>query len=159
MHQLRLSCLRDSNVDVRHKLSKILATASSSPVLSNDNCLVASPDIPPPPLPVSCTTPTKAGSAVDGNFGATGGAGVHDESGLNNYYCDTPINDLVDPVDYEEYIVSNSARILTHLRPILLFPSDDILVEKYEPPVRTLESASAPEFNNVQTSEDPYIQS
>lgn len=152
--------LRDSNVDVRHKLAKILASASSSPALSNDNWLVT-PDIPPPP-PSSYSTPTKAGSGSGATDGGGSGVGVngHDESGIsNNYYCDTPINDLVDPVDYEDYIVSNSARISTHLRPILLFPSDDIQVEKFEPPLRTLESTSAPEFNNVQTSEDPYIQS
>lgn len=77
------------------------------------------------------------------------------------FYCDTPINDPVDPVDYEDYIVSNGGRISSQLRPLLLFPSDDIGVERYEPPLRTLESSSADsaEFNNVQTSEDPYIQS
>lgn len=82
-------------------------------------------------------------------------------SSTSVFYCDTPINDLVDPVDYEDYIVSNGARINSQLRPLLLFPSDDVAVERYEPPLRTLESSSADsaEFNNVQTSEDPYIQS
>ena len=140
-------------MDVRHKLAKILASASSSPVLNNENCLVSS-DI-PPPLPGTCSTPTKVNSNTDPSLTPTG----HDETGLSNYYCDTPINDLVDPVDYEDYIISNSARISSHLRPILLFPSDDIQVEKYEPPLRTIESDSGPEFNNVLTSEDAYIQS
>lgn len=152
------SLFRDSNVDVRHKLAKILASAASSPALSNDNWLVAAPDITPPP-PSSYSTPTKTGIGATDGGGSGVGVNGHDESGIGNDYCDTPINDLVDPVDYEDYIVSNSARISTHLRPILLFPSDDIQVEKFEPPLRTLESTSAPEFNNVQTSEDPYIQS
>lgn len=142
---------RDSNVDVRHKLAKILASASASPVLSNESCLVSSPDIPPPP-PVP-STPTNKATSSDVSSGG------QEESFTSNYYCDTPINDLVDPVDYEDYIISNSARISTTLQPIVLFPSDDIQVQKYEPPLRTLESASMPEFNNIQTSEDPYIQS
>lgn len=146
--------IKDSNVDVRYKLAKILASASSSPVLNNENCLNAAPDI-PPPSPVISTSPSK----VDHGHNQYGGDGTNDESSFMGNYCDTPINDLVDPIDYEDFISSNTARIPSHLRPILFFPTDDLRVEKYEPPLRTLESTSTPEFNNVQTSEDPYIQS
>ena len=147
--------VRDSNVDVRHKLAKILASASSSPVLNNENCLLSS-DIPPPP-PLSSNASSNALSEK-GNSGGSG-SGQDEPGNVSNYYCDTPINDLVDPVDYEDYIVSNSSRISAELRPIVLFPPDDIQVEKYEPPLRTLDSASTPEFDNVQTFEDPFIQS
>lgn len=127
---------RDSNVDIRHRLAKILASASSSPVLVNETS-ITSPDISIPP-PV-----TMAG---------------HEEGGtLSNYYCDTPINDQVDPIDYEDYIVANVGRIPAGMHSILLFPPDDIEVEKYQPLVRTLEPTN-PEIN-LHTSEDPYFQS
>lgn len=129
---------RDSNVDIRHRLAKILASASANPVVNNH--------------PVN---------SVDSRFTHKPPiAHIYEDNSNNNnhYYCDiTSINDLVDPIDYEEYISKNADRLDESLRLILLFPIDDIIVEKYQPTLRTLEP-SGPEFNNIKISDDPYIQ-
>lgn len=137
--------LRDSNVDVRHRLAKILSSASSSSVLANDeSSFVLSPKATSLEQPDSLASPSSSNGCSS--------------APTSTFFCDTPINDLVDSVDYEDFIVHNQSRIPTALRDTLLFPADDIQVDKYQPPVRTLESTS-PEFNNVATLEDPYIQS
>lgn len=142
-------CFRDSNVDVRHRLAKILSnTSTTSAALGNDedNTFVVTPNASAKPIEPSGVSSTVTSMSSSSMTTAT------------SNYCDTPINEFVDPVDYEDFILANNSRIPHHLKSVLLFPPDDIQVEKYQPPPRTLEPIS-PEFNNVQTSEDPYIQS
>ncbi|OTF77624.1 dedicator of cytokinesis protein 7-like protein, partial [Euroglyphus maynei] len=136
------------NVDIRHRLAKILAAASNTAgsVITNsnnsDDCFEEKAM-----MTILCHQNNMSDESLTIN--ATG----------NSLYCDTSISDLVDPIDdYEDYIAKHSDRIGEQLRSVLLFPFDDVMVEKYQPPLRTLEPESVPEFNNLRISEDPYIQ-
>lgn len=129
---------------MRHRLAKILSNTSTTSALPNEDDTFV-------------VTPNASLNSIEQNVSSNLAISSPISTPTSNY-CDTPINEFVDPVDYEDFILANNSRIPHHLKSVLLFPSDDIQVEKYQPPPRTLEPIS-PEFNNVQTSEDPYIQS
>ena len=152
--------VKDSNVDVRHRLAKMIQSTTASNSSTNTiqqngtNSGSMTPPLPlsPPPIDSDCAaftmidhhSPTK--DKDDGVY-------------LQNF-CDSPINEIVDPIDYEVFVQNNSARISSELKNLLLYPTDDVQVEKYQPPLRTLmEQSPAPEFNNLQTSDDPFVQS
>lgn len=127
-------------------MARTIASQSNDNYGSNERLSSSSSSSTPPPPPIP-PIPNPVASCESND----------DSTYLINYYCDTPINDLVDPIEYEQYLITNYKRITNNLRPVLLFPNDDVTVEKYQPPLRTLEP-SVPELNTVLTSEDPYIQ-
>ena len=145
--------IKDSNVDVRHRLAKMIqSTTSSSSVISNGQNTSGSMT-PPPPL-----SPPPIDS--DYSYGMDSPIKEKDDGVYLQNLCDSPINEIVDPIDYEVFIQTNNGRISTDLKPLLLYPTDDVQVEKYQPPLKTLlEQSPAPEFNNLQTSDDPFVQS
>ncbi|KAH7638366.1 dedicator of cytokinesis protein 7-like protein [Dermatophagoides farinae] len=145
--------IKDSNVDIRHRLAKILAAASTtaSVITNNNNNNNSNGD-------EDCFD-EKAMMTILCHQNAISEENSTINSINNSLYGDTWINDLVDPIDdYEDFVAKHSARIAEQLRSVLLFPFDDVMVEKYQPPIRTLEPESLPEFHNLKISEDPYIQ-
>ena len=68
-----------------------------------------------------------------------------------------PFNEVIEPIDFEEFLNSNSSLISSDpLKALLVFPADDIEVNVCKRRINTIKPI-IPDFDDVSAQENPHI--